>query len=325
VRVGLDVYTVTHLGLDAFQTLDYCTAHGLEGAHFFTPFQLSETLDMGRMREIRQEADRRGLYFEVGLPTVNPHKFGPEHDARVRACARACRELGCRELRSHFGARGDRLNPTTAWADQIRDGTDYLRTLGPLLRDLDCRIDLETHADCTTTELLRVVEALGEDRQGICIDVGNTFRQLEDPVAAVRRAAPYTHITHTKDAILFFTDRGLAWQTRPCGEGAIDWSLVLPILGEHAPALTLSIEDEPYVRDLPIFEPDFLAYHPDLTPLELAALVRVAHAWTPRIERGEVPEPYAYEAEGWRSSADGRIDRAAVHLKTTLDALGLRG
>jgi len=324
VRVGLDVYSIAHLKLDAFQTLEYCTAHGLEGAHFFTPFQLSEGLDMGRLLEVRQEADRRQLYLEVGLPTVNPHKFGPDHDARVRACVRVCRQLGCRELRSHFGARGDRLNPTTRWADQIRDGTEYLRSLGPMLRDLDCRIDLETHADCTTTELIRVVEELGADVQGICLDVGNTFRQLEDPVEAARRAAPYTHITHTKDAILFFTERGLAWQTRPCGEGAIDWSVVLPILAEHKPDLTLSIEDEPYMRDYPIFEPDFLAYHPDLTPVELAALVKVAREWTARIERGESPEPHAYEARGWQADSDGRIERAAAHLNQVLSATGLR-
>jgi hypothetical protein len=145
--------------------------------------------------------------------------------------------------------------------------------------------------------------------------VGNTFRQLEDLTEATRRAAPYVHQTHTKDAILFFTERGFAWQTRPCGQGAVDWSVVLPTLAEHAPDLTLSIEDEPYVREIPIYDRGFLGYHPDLTVVELAELVRVAWVWQARIDQGDVPEPYGYEAEGWAAASDARIDAAASYLK----------
>lgn len=336
MRIGLDAYSIGHLDLDAFGVLDYCTAHGLRGAHFFTPMELSPDLDPGRLGEVSGEARRRGLYLEVGLPTVNPHRFGVgplgarvvalgdgDYGRGLRRIIEVCRELGCRDLRSQLGARGDRLNPTHAWADQIRSSIAYLRQLRPLLSDLGCRVNLETHADCTTTELVRVVDALGADVQGICLDVGNTFRQLEDPVVATRRAAPYVHQTHTKDAIVFFAERGLAWQARPCGEGAIDWSVVLPILGQHAPELTLSIEDEPHVRDLPIFDPEFLSYHPDLTPVELAELVRIARAWQPRIEAGAVPEPNAYAASGWAADSDGRIDRAVAHLEGVLEQAGL--
>jgi sugar phosphate isomerase/epimerase len=335
MRVGLDVYSVGHLKLSPLQILDYCIAHNLDGAHFFTPLQLSPTLDPGEMAEIAAEAARRGLYFEVGLPSINAHRLRgwPTHapiealgegDYRrgLERCIRACRAFGCRELRSHLGARGDRLNPTDPWAEQIRDTTAFLATLRPLLVDLDCRINVETHADCASTELVRMVEALGEDVQGICLDIGNTFRQLEDPVAATRRAAPYTHITHTKDAILFFTERGLAWQTRPCGRGAIDWSVILPILAAHAPDLTLSIEDEPYVRELPIFDPGFLAFHPDLRVAELAELTRIGWTWTERIKRGDSPEPYDYEKTGWYATDADRIDSAVGHLKAAVGALG---
>ena len=39
----------------------------------------------------------------------------------------------------------------------------------------------------------------------------------EHPVDAARRAAPYTHLTHAKDAIIFFCDEGLRRQGRPAG------------------------------------------------------------------------------------------------------------
>jgi sugar phosphate isomerase/epimerase len=336
MRVGLDVYTIRHLGLDPLATIAYCRAHDLDGVHFFSPLEVSPTLDAGQLEETRREAEHQGLYLEVGLPTVNPHRFAAgrgsdqvaalgngDYARGLERCVRAARALGCREVRSHVGARGDRLDPDDPWPGQLRDTAAFLRGLRPLLRDLGCRVNLETHADCTTTELVRLVEALGEEVQGICLDIGNTFRQLEDPVAATRRAAPYVHLTHTKDAIVFFAERGLAWQARPCGRGAIDWSVVLPILGAHAPDLTLSIEDEPYVRDLPIFDPGFLAYHPDLTAAELAELVRVARVWQARIDRGETAEPHAYEAAIWQATADERIDSARAHLQEVLRRTGL--
>ncbi|MBI3969989.1 MAG: hypothetical protein HY332_01760 [Chloroflexi bacterium] len=67
--------------------------------------------------------------------------------------------------------------------------------------------------------------------------------------------------------------------------------------------MTSAPEDEPPVRDLPIYDPDFLSYHPDLAAGELASLVRVAYRCQREFDRGTVSEPYAYERDlvgDWR-------------------------
>ena len=49
-------------------------------------------------------------------------------------------------------------------ARQLDASRELLEGLGPVLRGHGCRIDLETHGDATTWELVRLAEAVGADR-----------------------------------------------------------------------------------------------------------------------------------------------------------------
>src|SRR5262245_23702792 len=332
MKVGIDVYTLSGLDLTPAQMLRFAHEHGLAGLQFGSGASVSRDLDPGEIREFRAEADHLGLAVELGVPQVNPHRLrrnqavlaAGDGDARrgLERHIRAAHAAGCRELHSSIGHLGDRvpgpgqrvvhadapggrlveerwggarLDPPVDWDQQLADTVAFLRGLGPLLRDLGCRINLETHADATTFELVRIVEELGDDVQGITLDIANTMNQLEDPVAAAGRAAPYVHNTHTKDGLLLFDERGMAWPPPPCGEGVVPFEAILPILGAHRPDLMLAIEDHKWIYYLPIDEPAFLARHPDLTPSELAALVRLARAGQGRVDRGETPGLADYE------------------------------
>lgn len=358
MRVGIDTYTLQGMKLSAFETLAFARAHELDGVQFGSALAISPTLDPGALREFRAEADRLGRYLEVGISSVNPYRF-PGNSAVTtlgdgeprrggERLIHAARSLGCTELHSTIGLLGDRLatpewvrhadergrlrrepaaetrlNPPVAWSEQLRATTDYLRELRPLLRDLGARVDLETHADVTTFELVRIVEEVGDDVVGITLDTANTMNQLEDPLAAARRAAPYVHLTHAKDGLIFFDEHGLAWQPRPCGDGSMPWPEVLTALGRYAPNLTLSIEDHKWIYELPIDDPTFLADHPELTPVELARLVGLARSGQRRIDRGETPRPEEYELTPWAEQQLARIDAARSYLKDLLSRLGL--
>jgi len=226
-------------------------------------------------------------------------------------------------LRSQLAAREARLSPS--WPDEVRAATEFLLALRPVLKEYEVRINLENHADLTTFELLRIVETVGEDVVGVCLDTGNLARQLEDPHQAVRRVAPHVHLTHAKDAVLVFTQRGLAWQARPCGRGMLRWSEIVDALAPYAPDLTLAIEDEPPIRDLPIFDSAFLAHHPDLTPAELAEIVHLTCFCHEQIARGEFAEPREYESHLWRAQGNARLEASATHLRSILLARIGRG
>lgn len=329
MRVGLDAYSVKPLNLNALETLEYARARGLAGVQFGTAYDLSPTLDPGEIAEVAAEFRRQGCYLEVGIPCINPHRPGPQAlqagdgDQRTGTARlmRLAAQAGSPSLRCFVGGPADRHRADLAWARQLDDSTALLRDLAPLARELGVRFAPETHADATTSELIRVVEAVGADVAGLCLDTGNLSICLEEPVAAARRAAPYVIATHTKDAVLWLADDGLRWQARPCGEGLTPWPALLRALAGHAPDLTLSLEDHLGIFEMRIFDRAWLAGFPEVPAGELAAVVELAWRGQRRIERGETPDPHQVEATPWAEQVAGRLERAGRYLNRLLPIL----
>jgi sugar phosphate isomerase/epimerase len=335
VKLGLDGFPLPDRRLTPVETLAFVREHGLDGAFFPTISHISPTLDMGELRELLARAGEHGLYVETGVGFVNPARFPStepvlalgdgDYRRGLERQIRVARELGWTELRSGFGNETDRVNSSIPWSRQLEDTREFLRSLAPMLRDLGCRLNLETHADVTSYEVVPLIEAVGPDVVGICLDTGNLLCRAEDPIAAIRRLAPYVHQTHAKDCILVFGERGLVRQMRPCGEGLFDWDLVLSILGAHAPELNLSIEDHKGLFPLDIYDADWHALHPDLTAADLAELVRIARAGEARIARGEIAPVEEYEAIPWEAHHIARLRQSVAHLRAAVVRAGLAG
>src|SRR5690606_14091010 len=140
-----------------------------------------------------------------------------------------------------------------SWGDQLDATTRVLRHAAPALRDRNLRVALETHADLTTRELLRTLDAVGHEIAAVTLDTGTLMMRLEEAPGPVARLAPFVVATHLKDAVLTFAGRGLAWQVRPLGAGVVPIPDTLGVLQRHQPRVSLSIELHPRTYDLPIF------------------------------------------------------------------------
>lgn len=327
MKVGIDTFTIRELELNPFQTLDFIEKHELEGAQFGGIQSLSRTLDHSELQDVRTYADEKGLYTHVSVPSCNPHQVnGPlkEHIERIKVQIKAAAACGWHELHGSLGSGPERYEHPVPWTQHLTDSADLIRGLGPVLREHGSRIDLETHGDVTTFELVRLVEDVGDDIAGICLDTANVLCQAEDPVLAARRAAPYTHLTHTKDAITYFIDEGYQRQGRAPGQGVLDWEAILPALGEHSPDLPLSVEDHKWLFDYPVFDERWLSLHPDLTVEELAKVMGLTWQCQKKINSGEWPDPQEYEAIPFLDEMVERLHFGRDFLKTLLERLGLR-
>jgi len=326
MKIGLDTFTLRELALDPFQTLDFVQQHGFAGAQFGGLRSLSPDLDRGRLREIRQYADERGLYTHVSVPGCNPYLIEPgrleEQEAELRREIVAAAEWGWHELHSSLGSGPERYEHPVPWTEHLAASAAFIRRLGPVLRAHGSRIDLETHGDATTFELVRLVEEVGPDIAGICLDTANVLCHAEDPVRAAQRAAPYTHLTHIKDGILFFSETGYTRQGRPPGQGILDWPAILSALAEFSPDLPLSIEDHKWLFHFAVFEPEWLRLHPDLTCEELAQVIKLAWQCQRRIQVGELPDPEEYEAIPYLEQMMERLTCARDYLQTVVAGLG---
>jgi len=326
MRVGLDTFTIRELKLDPFQTLDYIRDHGLDGAQFGALKSLSPALDLGVLQAIRSRADEWNLYSHVSVPSCNPYLIKGDVDAHCSSIERqieiaaAC---GWHELHASLGNGPERYEHPIPWTQHLADSAAFLARLAPCLRANGSRVNLETHGDSTTFELIRLIEKVGADVVGICLDTANVLCHAEDPAEAAKRAAPYTHLTHTKDAIIWLTEDGYRRQTLPIGRGALDWRAILPALAAHAPDLPLSIEDHKWLFDFNALDPAWLRLHPDLTREELASVLRLAVRCGKRIEAGELRDPEEYEKVLFVEEVEERLTAGRDFLWGLLSDLGL--
>ena len=307
-------------------SLDHARELGMAGVFFRTVLDMSPALDLGLLREIRAHADELGLYLEAGLGKVNPYAMAEAPELRAagdgdtllgfRRMITACAEIGCLELwagtanyKPYAGRWAyDRFRTDVGWSDQLQATRKFLDRLAPIARDHGVHVNLETHEEITSFEVVRLVEAVGPDVLGIVYDTSNLLQRGEHPTRTAQRVAPYTRQTHIKDAALGLVPGGVAYQERPVGQGVIDFATILPMLEAANPELHLTIEnaqpwDEVAVTYptfsaeliplrgytvVEVFDPQWLEGHPDMSVLELSAYLQLAVRSHERMVAGDL-------------------------------------
>ncbi|HKT56813.1 MAG TPA: sugar phosphate isomerase/epimerase family protein [Microbacterium sp.] len=348
IRVGVDGKKIPESAKRGpLATIDHAQELGMDGLFFRSVLDMSPTLDAGALRALRQRADELDLYLETGLGKVNPYANPEAPELRAigdgdilrgfRRMMEACAAIECRELwvatanfkGSFFGRLAyDRFRTDVDWADQLAATEKFLKRLAPIARDLGIHMNMETHEEVTSFELVRLVEAVGPDTTGIVFDTSNVLQRMEHPLFSARRVAPYVRQTHLKDAYVAHEEGGLAHQLRPYGDGVVDFAGVLPIIVAANPTINVTIEPpQSYLDKAPAqrprvieaFDPEFLAGHPDLGVEELAAYLDMIHTYEERIASGEVPDwrryltqPYEYDEAVETIRAGARMARSII-------------
>jgi sugar phosphate isomerase/epimerase len=313
----------------AFAVLDYLHARGFDGAFFRLMLDLSPTLDHGELKEVKAHADSLGLFLEAGIGWVNPYntperpeirRFGDgDYRLAVEKMISAARLINCTELwavSAHsihgdpFYVAYDRFRTDVSWDDQLEAIVKFIGLLAPMLRDLGCRINLETHGDETSFEAIRIIEKSGKDIVGVTLDTGNLPLQADVPLGSIKRLAPYVHMTHCKDGILFRTDNGLNQQIRSLGDGITDWKSALEILNAHNPELHLCIEEYRAENLLLWSTQKYRKSYTDLTAEDIAEFDRLTDLCDQRISTGKIPG-----VEEFRKLPFGETQRDATYIK----------
>lgn len=307
MKVGLEM---DHSGIknqDPIIALEQAKMHGFDGVYYRLMLDLSPTLDPGRLKEIKDHADSLGLYLEAGVGWVNPYNTsenpeirrfgGGDYKLAMERMILAAAKIGCRELWAvdahsihgvpYFIAY-DRVRTDVPWKDQLLAMKKFILELRPLLKNVGCRLNMETHGDATSFELLKLIDEVGEDVLGITLDAADIPLSAEIPMDAIRRLAQYVHTTHCKDWIVYRTKKGLYQQVRPLGQGIINWKEALLTLGKYSPNLHLNLEYFKNETLLPFNDPQWRLHFPDLTDEDIAEFERLAEVSENKIKNGEI-------------------------------------
>jgi sugar phosphate isomerase/epimerase len=317
-------------------------ALGFESVLVRSVLDLDPALDPGALREIRAHADGLGLHLEAGVGKVNPYMTaempevrgigGGDYVAGMVRMIEACASIGITEVwtatafwkREYAGRwQYDRFRTDAPWTDQLAATTRLVAQLRPVLLATGVHLNIETHEEITSHEVLRIVDAVGPDVVGITFDVANVAVRGEDPVAAAARCREVTRMTHLRDILLLPTDQGFDRYVVPIGAGVLDWPALLEIL-LGAPAMALTVEgwEASGLRSrkpVDLDDPAWLAGHPDLDGDEVAHLRHLAAEGERRAAGGSGPtatelctpgDPRAFLAES-RAALDSLL--AGVH------------
>jgi len=228
----------------------------------------------------------------------------------------------------------DRYRTDVSWEDQLAATTKFLRKLAPIARDLGLHLNLETHEEITSFEVVRLVEAVGPDVIGVVFDTANVLQRGEHPTWAAKRLAPYVRQTHIKDAFVGTGGDGLIFQLRPCGEGVVEFSEILPILAKANPGLNLSIENQEYYENnlvsgitMPIStnDPVWHEGHPDLSREEQSAYAAMVEAYAKRIKTEDRKDWQSYQKRPYSfQDAIDYIQTSAAHIRRVCTNIGVR-
>ena len=337
---------------------------GMDGIFFRTVLDMTPSLDPGVLADVRACADERGLYLEAGLGKVNPYAMAEAPELRAagdgdtllgfRRMIEACAAAGITELwagtanAKPYPGRFmyDRFRTDVDWADQLEATAKFLLRLAPIARDHGVHVNLETHEEISSFELVRLVEAGGPDVYGIVFDTANLLQRGEHPERTAARVAPYVRQTHIKDAALRLQDDGVLYQERTVGEGVIDFRAILRLLHAHNPTVNLTIENAQPWDDVAVTYPTFssaliplrgctlveafdeawLGAHPDLSVPELSAYLALAHRSGALVAGGSLPSFEACTPDRFGfDEAVAAVQQSAATLRGLVAELGFGG
>jgi len=343
VRIGADVKLPSPLrelkgivDLPWDEVLKEAADQGMDGVLLRTLYELSPDLDASLLADVASTARDLGLVLELGIGKVNPYMAAelPEirrlgagsYVAGMTRMIEAAAAMGCHELWTATGnfhpelpglLKNDRYRRDAPWADQLAAIENLLHQLAPVLRAHGTHLNLETHEEITTPEVVRLVESVGPDVIGVTFDSANVYVHGETAEAAAARVAPYTRMCHLRDVAIVdgpdATDRYLL----PCGDGVIDWTAVVGVLLQANPDLMLTIEPAgPRQPAMQIWHqhPRWRKLHPDLDPHELDAVLDCVGAYEHHVRSFDRPDAAALRAGGLFTREEF-LRRSAGHLR----------
>jgi sugar phosphate isomerase/epimerase len=222
--IGVAGFESPRSPMDAFGLLERAIMHGVSVLQVADNLPLT-ALPTGELGEFSERAQAAKVAIEVGTRGIEPEN--------LRTYLALARRFGAPFVRVVIDRKGDEPAPAEAVA--------RLRPLLPEFADAGVALAIENHDRFRAKTLAAMVEALGPEHVGICLDTVNSFGALEGPDVVVATLKPYVRNLHVKD----FTIRRLGHQMGfviegcPAGKGKLD---VPWLMGQLPPGISAILE-----------------------------------------------------------------------------------
>jgi len=176
----------------------------------YTPL---DTMSDTELRDAARAARELGLTIELGTKGILPEHLG--------------RYLRLAEMFDAGLVRSMLYGPDTR--PTLAEAETWLRHALPSFEAAGVTLALETYEQLETSALVGVVERVGSDRLGICLDPANVVARLESPTACVEQTAALAVNVHVKDFAFARQPGwvGFTYGGAPMGSGLHDYPHLL--------------------------------------------------------------------------------------------------
>lgn len=248
--------------------LDHCINIGAGGMQ--VPLGIMTPQQTARLRE---SAEQAGKYIEA----IVRAPFEPKDADRFDAELKTAKAAGALAVRTTIipGRRYEFFDSLEKFREFDARGRRAVERAAPLCEKHRIPLAVENHKDHRDSQRLALFEHISSEFVGACVDTGNSFALLEDPIETVQRFAPWAHSVHLKDQALARYDDGFLLGDIPLGRGGLDLNAMVAILKKAKPTIRFSLEL--ITRDplkVPCLTKKYWATFPDVPGRELARTLR---------------------------------------------------
>lgn len=248
---------------------------------------------------LREKACQYGMFLEgIVSPPSGPTDV-ERFDAQLATAARA----GAGVVRTVIlpGRRYEFFDSADQFREYAERGRRALELAEPVAAKHRVRLAVENHKDQRAPERIELLRHLSSPWIGACVDVGNSFALLEDPLETVEAFAPWAASVHLKDQAVQEYEDGFLFGDAALGQGFLDLKRMVQVLRRAKPDVRFSLEI--ITRDplkVPCLTEEYWATLSDVPGTDLARTLRIVRAHArkslPRVselpptERAEVEE-----------------------------------
>lgn len=230
-------------------------------------------LDGASVRRLRDYAEKYALYIEAIVKLPKDDADVVRFDRMMKSAA----DVGAVAARTTIipGRRYEYFKSIEMFNEFNARGRRMLELGTPVAEKYRIPIAVENHKDHLDDQRVELFEHISSEFVGACVDTGNSFALLENPIETVNKLAPWAHSVHLKDQALQSYDDGFLLGDIPLGQGGLDLIRMVQILKDTRPSIRFTLEL--ITRDplkVPCLTDRYWTTFPDRRATRLAAALR---------------------------------------------------
>jgi len=244
VELGSIQGSVSQMKWTPFEYMDHLSRINLTWAMISLPPDVLRD-EEDAIKKIRAYADKLGIKLILAFGSVCPSsrsfnaQLGTVEEQTSRAL-RASQIFGAPAMRCILGSGAERPQIDMHIENMIKS----VHGMRSRILDSGIKLAVENHGgDLQAREMKMMIEAVGKDVMGVCLDSGNPVWMLEDPLMTLEVLIPYAETSHVRDSAVWRVPEGIAVRWVNMGDGNVDIDIWVKKFIQSKPNLPIIFEN----------------------------------------------------------------------------------